>query len=98
MFHFNKNVYNEINQELKNSDIYYSFEPNEMSFTFIIINDLKKTVDVEAKGAMYVNQVACPFARKFTLKNREKLTIVLADVLRDYLVETGQTPIIQASW
>ncbi len=42
--------------------------------------------------------VACPFARKFTLRNREKLTIVLADVLRDYLVETGQTPIIQASW
>ncbi|MFN3328180.1 MAG: hypothetical protein ACK40U_04875 [Fervidobacterium pennivorans] len=98
LLNFNKVAFQKLNSDLKDKDIYYETTADELSFRFILINDLKKNVDLEIVGPVYVNNEPCPYTKKYTLKNREKLNIVFPDILRDYLTQIGSAPLLKVSW
>ncbi len=80
---FNNPLFEELNSIILNN-FYQTFDLKDFSIEIVLVNDLKKDVNVELQG-VYVNSRPYPFLTRITMKNRDKLIIKFSDVLRDYM-------------
>jgi len=93
---FNNSLFEELNSIILNN-FYQTFDLKDFSIEIVLVNDLKKDVNVELQG-VYVNSRPYPFLTRITMKNRDKLIIKFSDVLRDYMAQEGKTVFVNINW
>lgn len=93
---FNNSLFEELNSIILNN-FYQTFDLKDFSIEIVLVNDLKKDVNVELQG-VYVNSRPYPFLTRITMKNRDKLIIKFSDVLRDYMAQEGKTVFVKINW
>jgi hypothetical protein len=93
---FNNFLFEELNSIILNN-FYQTFDLKDFSIEIVLVNDLKKDVNVELQG-VYVNSRPYPFLTRITMKNRDKLIIKFSDVLRDYMAQEGKTVFVNINW
>jgi len=59
-----------------------------MSLDINLVNDLKNDITLDVQG-VYIDKYPCPFRSRYILGRREKVNIIFSDVLRDYLIKSG---------
>jgi hypothetical protein len=93
---FNNPLFEELNSIILNN-FYQTFDLKDFYIEIVLVNDLKKDVNVELQG-VYVNSRPYPFLTRITMKNRDKLIIKFSDVLRDYMAQEGKTVFVKINW
>jgi len=89
---FNRPLFNSLKDRIF-KEFSQTISAEDMSLDITLVNDLKNDVNLEAQG-VYLDKNPYPFMSNYTLGRREKVNIVFSDVLRDYLIKSGDVEFI----
>ncbi|MGB9796157.1 DUF7424 family protein [Fervidobacterium gondwanense] len=95
---FNKEELKAANEESAAVNSNNTVSENEITFTILVVNDLKKNIVIEPQGGIYIDKVPYPFPEKMNVKSRSRFTVVVTDLFRDYLVQKGSAPLFKIYW
>ncbi|MGC8971826.1 MAG: DUF7424 family protein [bacterium] len=84
---FNNSVFNSFKDRIF-EEFSQSITAENISFDITLVNDLKSDVILEVQG-VYLDKYPYPFRSRYELGRRDKVNIIFSDVLRDYLVKSG---------
>jgi hypothetical protein len=89
---FNRSTFNRLKDRLSR-EFFQTLDPEDMSLDITLVNDLKNDVTLEVQG-VYLDKNPYPFRSNYTLGRREKVNIVFSNVLRDYLIKSGDVEFV----
>jgi len=84
---FNNSIFNSLKDRIF-KEFSQTISADEISLSISLVNDLKSDITLEAQG-VYLDKEPCPFRPRYILGRREKVNIAFSNVLRDYLVKSG---------
>jgi len=89
---FNKSVFNSLRDRIF-KEFSQTISADDMSLDINLVNDLKNDITLDVQS-VYIDKYPYPFRSRYLLGRREKINIVFSDVLRDYLIRSGDAEFV----